>query len=107
MHEETGDLAGIDVQGNAAYRPHRVETLLAHDGTRWLFPAPRPVYTFDSCPHVRLWVDGIEQSNHDCTWTYTLDDQSRQVVAAVDLPLASTGSRVRAAYPTIHKGLGL
>lgn len=107
VHEETGVLAGIDVPGNATYRSHSVETLLAHDGMRWLFPAPRPLYTFDSCPHVRLWVDGIEQSNHDCTWTYTLDDQSRQVVEAVDLPLASAGSRVRVAYHTIHKEFGV
>lgn len=104
QHRDSGVRAGIDVTSNQHHFQRTVETLLFYDETttNWKFPSPKPLYTYDDCPHVRLWVDGVEQMNGSCLWSESYDSSLfKQVVDDVCIPGATSCSSVRAVYTTL------
>ena len=108
QHEETGARAGIDVPSLERQLPRELERWLVFDGCNWLFPHPKPVYTYDECTHVRLWVDGIDQLNSMCLWQHSTNaDINSEAIDGVMIPGSVSSSQVRAVYTTVLKEYGV
>lgn len=108
QHTDTGARAGVDVPALERQVPRELETWLVYDGSHWLFPHPKPIYTYDECTHVRLLVDGVDQLNSSCMWQYVYDsDRYNDLIQCVMIPGSSGSSQVKAVYTTILKEYGL
>jgi hypothetical protein len=109
QHRDSGVFAGIDVVSNQKFYQRNVETYLFYDQSLmlWQFPNPKPIYTYDDCPHIRMWIDGVEQMNSMVTWTNTYDnDIHKQVVENATIPNAMSSSSVKAVYTTFSTEYG-
>lgn len=111
QHKDSGQRAALDILGGASekYLQHTVETLLVYDNALmvWRFPNPRPLYTYDDCLHVRLWVGAVEQANSLCTWNSTYDSgQMKTVVETVQIPGTDQDDTVKASYTTMTVEIG-
>lgn len=96
-----GRKAAVDLEGRTSHVVTSVRTYLTYDPNtlKWRFPNPMPAFTGDECPHVLLFVDGVEQVNHDFVWD-TTHRNGRERVQNVYISIAHEDSVVEARYET-------
>lgn len=94
MHETSGTLSGVDFSGKRRLEPKHVDTFLAQDGDRWVFPRPRPAHDYENCDHVQLRIDeGPLEVNTSLTW---IEEDGE--VEAVEGLITGLRPSVRAVY---------